>query len=547
MNLDIASEHERNRLLRRADWRFLLPNPRPSKSICFAGGSLRSAVSAVSGCMVDPHSPPSGDCDLAVGVNPDCETLGLVHSALRPGGACYTEWFSPLSGGAGHVRDRLRAAGFEDVVCYWAWPIPSLGPALFWLPMQASGALSHYFQTRPRGRGPFRHILQVFARGVGLALLRAGWLLPVCSIARKPLDLASAQEGQSRGRGARFLGGQSGISADWVQTVRASWSEWGFGAVPRRLGSILLTGGHRSSNKVVSLVFGDQAREPSLVIKQPRRPESIPGLRREALALEAVHRLRPGGMPGVPRLLFSREYPGGIILGESALAGSPLYTQLKPDNCGDYAIKAADWLVGLAGQSEPRSPSAWWDRLVEPVLRDFGESFAPIIDRDMLQVTRGILGGLPGLPLVCEQRDFSPWNIQLGGDGSLVVLDWESAELQGLPGMDLFYYLAYQGFFQDGAMKSQDFETSYRAMIEGRSASGRVMAECLAYYARRLHLDPAALNPLRLLVWMLHSRSEYHRIVEDTNTSPGPVTLRRSLFYRLWQEELTFARKEKNG
>jgi hypothetical protein len=43
---------------------------------------------------------------------------------------------------------------------------------------------------------------------------------------------------------------------------------------------------------------------------------------------------------------------------------------------------------------------------------------------------------------------------------------------------------------------------------------------------------------LRLLCWMLHSRSEYGRFVADAGGVPQPSQLRRSLFLGLWEEEL---------
>ena len=45
---ELRGEKERNRLLRRTDWRFLLPNPMPARSICFTQGYLARALAQVS-------------------------------------------------------------------------------------------------------------------------------------------------------------------------------------------------------------------------------------------------------------------------------------------------------------------------------------------------------------------------------------------------------------------------------------------------------------------------------------------------------------------
>src|SRR5438874_1880625 len=94
------AEAARNWLLRRADWRFLLPGPRPAKSVCFARGGLAQAVALICDEVLEPGQEPPGECDLAVAVDPERAILGAAWAALQPGGAYYTEWYSPLAGGA---------------------------------------------------------------------------------------------------------------------------------------------------------------------------------------------------------------------------------------------------------------------------------------------------------------------------------------------------------------------------------------------------------------------------------------------------------------
>src|SRR4051794_12364252 len=109
---DTPVEQVRNRVLRRADWRFLLPAPNPARGICFADGLLADSVAAISGGMADSSAPaPRPACDLAVVVDPDDATLRRAHAALRAGGSLYSEWYSLRVGGPGAVRRRLEDAG----------------------------------------------------------------------------------------------------------------------------------------------------------------------------------------------------------------------------------------------------------------------------------------------------------------------------------------------------------------------------------------------------------------------------------------------------
>jgi aminoglycoside phosphotransferase (APT) family kinase protein len=302
----------------------------------------------------------------------------------------------------------------------------------------------------------------------------------------------------------------------------------------------LLTGGGRSINKVVGLVFAEAERQPQLAVKIARVPESVPALAREATTLQAIQLLRPNGIPGVPRRLFCRDLDGLLAVGETVLSGVPLWTILQSENYTELALRATDWLAELAGHP-PRAPQAdWWNRLIQPVIDDFQHAFGSILDQGMLRTTVDILRTLGPVPLVCEQRDFSPWNVLLAGDRSLVVLDWESAELQGLPAMDLIYFLTYLAFFHMGAMKSGRFREAYRATLDLATPLGRVRQECLDRYADRIGIDIGQLRALRLLVWLLHSRSEYQHLVADAAGKPAREVLRRSLFVSLWEEEMRY-------
>jgi hypothetical protein len=162
----------------------------------------------------------------------------------------------------------------------------------------------------------------------------------------------------------------------------------------------------------------------------------------------------------------------------------------------------------------------------------------------MLREAKDRLATLGALPLVCEQRDFGPWNVLVTADRELAVLDWESSEPEGLPALDLIYFLSYLGFLVDGlfrrsgALPSGRFRESYRTALDPSTFIGGIRSECLARYASHVGLDSDALRPLGLLVWLIHSRSKYKHFAADVAGKPERETLRHSLFVSLWQEEL---------
>jgi Phosphotransferase enzyme family len=518
---DVQAEARRNWLLRRADWRFLLPGPRPAKSVCFTTGRLAQAVALICDHVFEVGQQPQSECDLAVAVNPDRATLSAAWATLRPGGTFYTEWYSPLTGGPRGVRRRLEAAGFSEIACYWSWPWTPQQPPLFWLPLEAPEALRYFLATRPLAPSPWGRartgVLQRLWR-LGRSM---GLLLPICVVARRPKALDRAAESNP------------------LDMLLEQWSAWGLGPTPERISWLLLTGGLRPINKVVGLVFGGSDAHPSLVVKRPRLPKSAAALAQEAAVLRAVEADRPGGMEGVPRVIFFHDCAGQTALGETVLTGEPLFRRLRRDNYRNLALKMTAWLAGLAGRAPTRPRAEWWQRLVEATLTDFEQSFGPILDAERLRETRAILASLGDLPLVCEQRDCSPWNVLIAPDGKLVVLDWESAEPRGLPALDLIYFLTYLAFFLDGAMETGRYRESYRAALDPGTFTGGVLAECQGRYLIQTGIDSAALKPLRLLAWIIHSHSDYRRFTAEAGGQPGPDILRGSLFVSLWEDELS--------
>jgi hypothetical protein len=535
-------EDARNKLLRRADWRFLLPNPQPAKSICFADGLLGRAVEAISGSVVDSRTDSSpNDCDLAVVLNASLRTLQEAWTSLRPGASCYAEWYLPLPGGANGIRRRLEQAGFRDVTCYWCWPWPVLSPPRYWLPLGAPGALRHFAASTSFPQNAIRRFTRAVLRTVGLLCVRIGFALPICAVARKP---ASDRHGHTQSDAVRASPRSTNpadvarATPELLRTIRTEWKNWGLGATPDALSALVLTGGSRAVSKVVALVFAEPAPRPKLAVKMARVPEAVPGLLREATTLRFIQSLRPGAVPGAPQILFCYQQAGFIAVGETALAGRPLAAAVRRSTFRDLAHKGTGWLSGLAGRPAVCPREAWWERLVEPVVARFDELFGPVIDGGMLRDARDIMATLGPLPLVCEQRDFAPWNTLITLEGELAVLDWESAEPQGLPAMDLIYFLTYLTFSLDRAHRLGGWRHSYRATLDPSTFVGAARRECLARYADQIGLSDAAIGPLRLLIWMLHARSEYDRFAADIAGRPGREILRRSLFVSLWEEEL---------
>jgi aminoglycoside phosphotransferase (APT) family kinase protein len=165
--------------------------------------------------------------------------------------------------------------------------------------------------------------------------------------------------------------------------------------------------------------------------------------------------------------------------------------------------------------------------VVQSRLDEFEACFVQTVDRGLLQATRRYLEHLGEFPLVPEQRDLWTGNLLLDDDGRLGVVDWEDAQPQGLPAVDLVYFLTDLAFMRAGAYASRQFRPTYRATLDPATFLGRVRAECLSRYAAGIGLDPAALRALSVLTWLPNAVWEYRH--------PATALPR---FLQLWEEEL---------
>jgi hypothetical protein len=243
-------------------------------------------------------------------------------------------------------------------------------------------------------------------------------------------------------------------------------------------------------------------------------------------------------IPGTPGLLFSREIDGVPLIGETALSGRPLDRLLSRRSFRAWSIKVTGWLAELA-RGSPALPAAHWrETIVEPMLAQFADRFGRVVDPGLVREAEGVLRMLGPLPAVPEQRDFGPWNLLVTPGSELAVLDWESGEVEGLPGLDLLYYLAYASFNVDRAHDTESRSAAYRRSLDPATRTGAVRRECIEQYFRLTGVEPANLGPLRVLLWMIHAQSDFRHAEADAGGLPASSALARSFFLRLWEQEV---------
>lgn len=409
---------------------------------------------------------------------------------LLPDAELLAHWRLPRPGGVRRARRRAEAAGYVDVRVYWAGPLPHRQPQ-FWLPIEVEAATDYLLASRAP-----RSAAGSILRHLWCTLRSAGLLAPIYVVGRRP-------------------GGpdEEGIPLSSSCPL------------------LLLTTGHRSINKAVGLAFEPEGTRPAKAVKFARVPEAEPGLEREAAVLRRLGDERPD-LAGVPRLVGEGARSGHLAVVQEAVAGESLLDALSAENFEEVAMRVTGLLIELArsGGSEPNPD--WRQRLVAEPLDWFERHFGPAPG------AKAALDGLGDLPGACEHRDCSPWNVLVTPAGGPVLLDWESAEPEGLPGPDLVYFLANCAFVLDKALESGTTRESYARLLDPATPHGRVAARAIGGYRDALGISEEDFRRLRILTWIVHCRSDYRHLQLESPGEPTPAALRGSTFLGLLEEEL---------
>jgi thiamine kinase-like enzyme len=149
-------------------------------------------------------------------------------------------------------------------------------------------------------------------------------------------------------------------------------------------------------------------------------------------------------------------------------------------------------------------------------LRGYLDTFAQIYgDSDLESVLRDQIDVLERagdrLPRVFLHGDPGTWNMLATRDGRVAFLDWESAEVAGLPLWDLFYFLRSYGLTRlRGHVPTPlaAFDSAYF----GSSDLTTWVHEQIAAYCRAVELHPDWVVPLYYTCWMHRSLKEATRL-----------------------------------
>jgi hypothetical protein len=274
----------------------------------------------------------------------------------------------------------------------------------------------------------------------------------------------------------------------------------------------LVAPGTYASRKAVFFLFSSDSALPRDVVKVTRAAEMNRRLRNERDALE---RLAPLGLVGVPRVRFAGSHAGLEILGQSALDGAPFRasTEGRPD-C-PHASRALRFLTELGARTlaDP-APGARLAESLEPLFARFVELYRPHpgTQRFLREQIETLAGLSLDIPSVFQHGDPGLWNLLVANDGGIAFLDWEAAEPAGVPLWDLFYF--YRSFCMQ-SVRVRGRWARMSALSRRLLDSGplqAVLGRAIAVYRERVPVPTEAVLPLFHTCWMHRALKEATRL-----------------------------------
>lgn len=530
-----AGSTEERMVPARLDWRFLLAEREPDR-VAYAGrpderllASLRLLCPTVD-VLGSTGGTHQGDADLyglVLAREPSERDLALAAGRVRPGGTLVVEARGPvgaLTRTAGHeppgrIARHLVGLGFEEVRSFWMWPDFERCTRI--IPLDDPAAVQHAFAHSRHGAG-LRLGAWMAHRLVGMDRIWDRIASSVCIVGRRAAHPAAP----SLHAANEASPGPNGTGAPYSSIVHGllgrRWTELGLDrSFPSRSPSfVVLTPRFRNSSHVIFMLLPEAGS--GLVAKVCRQRGPCEKLDLEARNLRAIQ-ARLGGLESIPRPVAFDSGEDHMILLQTTLPGRAMDRATVRRRGPQCCESVLGWLIDVQAATRSTAGPDGFDRLIGGDLSHLQALFPA--ERDLLERTRSLVAPLSEMsfPLVLEHGDLSHPNLLVGPGDRVGVIDWEQAELRGMPAVDLFFFLGYVGRAMGEARSTDEALRAVDQAFFGRRSWAR---SYVLRYAERLGLPRETLTPLFISCWARQVAGLARKVAscEDPG-SPGPAFL----------------------
>jgi len=423
------------------------------------------------------------------------DILAELERLLKADGVVYFE----VKGVIDNLLRRQKGSAFSRygfASCQLFWQTPHRGEMRTAVPLDDHAIGRHFFTHVLFGHSPKKRALS----RLGELSSRLG-LLPYLSLRRGVLLQHSPANGQSK-QPPSYL----------VSLVRRAGIDLG----AHRCG--LSARGNYNSNKVVFYLFEPSKAIPDAVVKMTRFPEFNGRLEHEYRALSLLAERGYVGPETFPQPLFLDYYNNLALLGLKAVNGQPFRKRTQADVHCPIAQDAINWIIRLGAASADctlATPKKVADTLTNlftqvTAIYQFTETEKSFLLRQI--ATLGNAG--TAIPLVFQHGDAGAWNIVVSEDDRVTFLDWETAEPQGMPLWDLFYFMRSFATWISRRQGKHDTLAGLERHYLTPSPLSALLAVATERYCDQVGVDKHLVEPLFYTCWL-------HRALKESILVPA--------------------------
>jgi len=294
--------------------------------------------------------------------------------------------------------------------------------------------------------------------------------------------------------------------------------------------------GDYNSRKVLFFLFNRKKGARKLlkldyIAKTVRDPGLNHRLENEHRTLKILQERGIGTRETVPQIAFFGYHNDLAIVGETSIEGTPFRQRTTTTTDCPYAQAVIDWLTYL-GEASVDFTTATAGQVAEgldTLFKRFSQIYhlSPAHYDFMAKQIAVIRATENTFPLLLQHGDPGPWNVLVTPGGDIAFLDWEAAEIKGMPLWDMFYFLRSYCMEIARANGIHDRLDGFTQLFLTESPFNQLVAKSAKQYCQLIGLAQELVEPLFYTCWMHRALKESSRLTYKRVESGHYVNLLR--------------------
>lgn len=288
--------------------------------------------------------------------------------------------------------------------------------------------------------------------------------------------------------------------------------------------------GDYDSQKILVLLTAPEHNSPGCLVKITRSARHSDRLDNESMVLRTLTSsmvLRGR----VPEQMFFGTHRGRAVLGQSMLAGKPFPRGARWSASCPLLQDSFNALNELADTTAAWVPAASVSSALGVLLERFVAVYQPP-GTEVAALRDSLSGGWSvgdDVPVVLQHGDPHPGNMLVSAEGRALLVDWESADLRGMPLWDILYFFRHYATIAARRRGTLDRErAATRHFLDDSDLADRLVA-AVGDQVQALGLRREMVKALVYSCWMHRALKESSRLTVDRLDQGLSVRLLRAM------------------